>query len=78
MVFRSDLAHSPVVKRSIEIAGRETSVSLEDPFWQKLKDIAVSRGMTLSDLVADIDRARTRTNLSSQLRLFVLAEAASK
>jgi predicted DNA-binding ribbon-helix-helix protein len=78
MIFRSDLPHSSVIKHSIEIAGRETSISLEDPFWQQLKNIAVSRGMTVSDLVAKIDRERTRPNLSSQLRLFVLAEAGSK
>lgn len=75
MIYRSDLPHSPVIKRSIEIAGRETSISLEDPFWQQLKNIAVSRGMTVSELVAEIDHERTRPNLSSQLRLFVLAEA---
>lgn len=75
MIFRSDLPHSPVVKRSIEIAGRETSISLEDPFWHKLKSIAAHRGLTLSNLVTEIDRERTRPNLSSQLRLFVLAEA---
>ena len=46
---------SPVIKRSIVIAGHKTSVSLEDAFWKGLKDIAVSRHMTLSDLVASID-----------------------
>ena len=40
---------SPVVKRSIVIAGHKTSVSLEDAFWQELKDIATSRQMTLSE-----------------------------
>src|ERR1700722_2538672 len=46
---------SPVIKRSIVIAGHKTSVSLEDAFWKGLKDISVSRHMTLSDLVATID-----------------------
>jgi len=45
---------SPVVKRSIVIAGHKTSVSLEDAFWQCLKEIAGSRELTLSDLVADL------------------------
>ena len=44
---------SPVVKRSIVIAGHKTSVSLEDAFWKGLKEIADDRDMTLSDLVAD-------------------------
>ena len=63
---------SPVVKRSIVIAGHKTSVSLEDAFWQGLKEIAVGRDMTLSDLVAAIDHERRHGNLSSAIRLFVL------
>ena len=63
---------SPVVKRSIVIAGHKTSVSLEDAFWRALKEIAGSRGQTLSDLVAAIDSERQHGNLSSAIRLFVL------
>ena len=63
---------SPVVKRSIVIAGHKTSVSLEDAFWNSLKDIAAERGLTLSDLVASIDTGRHLGNLSSAIRLFVL------
>ena len=63
---------SPVVKRSIVIAGHKTSVSLEDAFWQGLKQIANERDMTLSDLVASIDTERHHGNLSSAIRLFVL------
>jgi predicted DNA-binding ribbon-helix-helix protein len=63
---------SPVVKRSIVIAGHKTSVSLEDAFWSGLKQIAVERNMTLSDLVSAIDANRQQGNLSSAIRLFVL------
>jgi predicted DNA-binding ribbon-helix-helix protein len=63
---------SPVVKRSIVIAGHKTSVSLEDAFWRGLKDIAGGRDVTLSDLVASIDTERRHGNLSSAIRLFVL------
>lgn len=63
---------SQVVKRSIVIAGHKTSVSLEDAFWTGLKDIAGSRQMTLSDIVASIDSSRRHGNLSSAIRLFVL------
>ena len=63
---------SPVVKRSIVIAGHKTSVSLEDAFWKGLKDIAIGRRITLSDLVASIDTERRHGNLSSAIRLFVL------
>jgi predicted DNA-binding ribbon-helix-helix protein len=63
---------SPVVKRSIVIAGHKTSVSLEDAFWKGLKEIANGRELTLSDLVASIDSDRRHGNLSSAIRLFVL------
>jgi predicted DNA-binding ribbon-helix-helix protein len=63
---------SPVVKRSIVIAGHKTSVSLEDEFWDALKEIAARRNVTLSDLVASIDASRSQGNLSSAIRLFVL------
>ena len=63
---------SPVVKRSIVLAGHKTSVSLEDAFWAGLKEIAGKRVMTLSDLVGTIDSQRQQGNLSSALRLFVL------
>jgi predicted DNA-binding ribbon-helix-helix protein len=63
---------SPVIKRSIVIAGHKTSVSLEDAFWKGLKDIAGTRDMTLSELVAAIDSERRHGNLSSAIRLFVL------
>jgi predicted DNA-binding ribbon-helix-helix protein len=64
---------STVIKRSIVVAGRKTSVSLEDPFWKALKEIASRRGVTVSDLVAGIDSDRHHSNLSSALRVFVLS-----
>ena len=63
---------SRISKRSIIIAGHKTSVSLEDEFWDSLKEIARERGMTLGALVAAIDANRQPTNLSSATRLFVL------
>jgi predicted DNA-binding ribbon-helix-helix protein len=61
-----------VWKRSIVIAGHNTSVSLEDEFWKSLKEIASECGMTLAGLVAAIDANRNHAHLSSALRLFVL------
>lgn len=63
---------SLVVKRSIVVRGHKTSVSLEDAFWQGLKEIALSRRTTLSNMVADIDACRQHGNLSSVIRLYVL------
>ncbi|ACI92404.1 conserved hypothetical protein [Afipia carboxidovorans OM5] len=63
---------SPVVKRSIVVAGHKTSVSLEEAFWNGMKEISSARGMTLSELVGEIDSQRKQGNLSSAIRLFVL------
>ena len=71
-----------IKKRSIKIAGHKTSVSLEEPFWDELKAIAESRGMSLTALIESIDRARTEAangaNLSSALRLEVLEHLRAK
>jgi predicted DNA-binding ribbon-helix-helix protein len=63
---------SSIVKRSIVISGHKTSVSLEDPFWKALREIATECDFTLSGLVARIDTGRQHANLSSAIRLFVL------
>ena len=63
---------SPVLKRSVVIAGHKTSVSVEDEFWDSLKEIAVERGMTLAAMIGAIDGDREHANLSSAIRLFVL------
>ncbi len=63
---------SPVVKRSIVVASHKTSVSLEEAFWNGMKEISSERNMTLSDLVGEIDGNRQQGNLSSAIRLFVL------
>ncbi|MGA7804618.1 ribbon-helix-helix domain-containing protein [Bradyrhizobium sp.] len=63
---------SPVVKRSIVVAGHKTSVSLEEAFWNGMKEISGLRNMTLSELVGGIDSSRQQGNLSSAIRLFVL------
>ena len=64
---------SSVTKRSVVIAGQKTSVSLEEEFWNSLKEIASERGMTPAALVAAIDGERQHANLSSAIRLFVLS-----
>ena len=60
------------MKRSVNIAGHSTSVSLEEPFWHELKRIAASRHISLAALIARIDEDRKTENLSSALRLAVL------
>ena len=63
---------SLILRRTINISGRSTSVSLEDAFWRGLKDIAKTHRKTPSDLIESIDAERQQGNLSSAIRLFVL------
>lgn len=65
-----------VQKRSVLIAGHKTSVSLEDAFWDVLRQAAARSGRTLGDLVEEIDAGRPDgANLSSAIRLFALDHA---
>jgi predicted DNA-binding ribbon-helix-helix protein len=64
-------------KRSVVIAGHATSVSLEEEFWEALKEIADQRGRSLGGLIADLDGGR-EGNLSSALRVFVLREVRAR
>ncbi|MGB9016386.1 MAG: ribbon-helix-helix domain-containing protein [Pseudolabrys sp.] len=65
------LKKSAVIKRSILINGRKTSVSLENEFWRGLHDVARSKNAPLAKLVDQIDRDRDNVNLSSAIRVFV-------
>ena len=69
---RSRKLRSAVLKRTIEISGRRTGVSLEDAFWDALQVIAVARGATRPALITQVSKKRRHVNLSSALRLFVL------
>ena len=63
-----------IKKRSVDIAGHRTSISLEEPFWEALTAISAERQISMSRLIAEIDKERAG-NLSSALRVFVLREA---
>ena len=58
-------------KRSVVIAGHKTSVSLEPEFWDALKEIASNRGISVNQIVRDVD-TNHEGNLSSAIRIFVL------
>ena len=70
----SGYLRSRVLKRSIVVGRHKTSVSLEDVFWNELRQIAQDLGVHLSELVARIDAERQHGNLSSAIRLFVFEE----
>lgn len=61
-----------VRKRSVMIAGHPTSVTLEEPFWEALKELAATEGIAVNLLIERVDATRTG-NLSSALRVHVLA-----
>jgi predicted DNA-binding ribbon-helix-helix protein len=63
---------SSIIKHSVVIGGHKTSVSLEQPFWNAVRELAGARAMTISDLLREIDLARRNANLSSAVRVFVL------
>lgn len=58
-------------KRSVSIAGHKTSLSLEEPFWRALKEIAVADGTSINAIIEKIDEERGG-NLSSAVRVYVL------
>ena len=60
-------------KRSLTIHGHRTSISLEEPFWVALNDIAKARQQSVASLVQMIDKERVG-GLSSAIRMFILAE----
>ena len=67
--------YHPPVKRSVEIAGHKTSISLEPLFWELLKAAATREGLPLNALVARIDAERitapTPPGLASAVRLWL-------
>jgi len=74
-----DEIYHPPVKRSIEIAGHKTSISLEPVFWDMLRQAAEARSVPLNALVAQIDAERimsdTPPGLASAIRVWLVAKA---
>jgi predicted DNA-binding ribbon-helix-helix protein len=64
--------NSAIIKRSVVIAGKKTSVSLEDTFWLGLKEIAVQKQMPLASILDTIANGRDTANLSSAVRQYVM------
>lgn len=64
---------SDIIKRSVVVFGHKTSISMEESFWQALKEIAAAKHMTVTSIVGDISaNQRTNSNLSSMIRQYVL------
>ncbi len=62
-------------KISVVIANRhQTSISLEDEFFEELERIAAAEGKSLNALITEIDRTRNQNNLSSAIRIYILKD----
>ncbi|MBO0335252.1 ribbon-helix-helix domain-containing protein [Sneathiella sp. CAU 1612] len=70
-------ASTEIIKHSVSIAGHRTSVSLERKFWDLFQENAKRKGLSLNELITEIDATR-QGNLSSAIRLFVLEELLEK
>jgi len=62
---------SKIVKRSITVGPRKTSISLEQEFWDGIKEIADQKKLKLSSLIEEIHNSKGAANLSSAVRVFV-------
>ena len=63
---------SSVVKHSMIVNGRDSSVSIEGAFWNALKEIAVAQNISANALVSKIDRKRDVAYLSSAIRVYIV------
>lgn len=70
--------YHPPVKRSVEIAGHKTSISLEPVFWDMLRARAAIEGVPLNALVARIDaerlEAETPPGLAGAIRIWLVSQ----
>lgn len=69
---RGGIMDSTIIKHSVRVRGRKTSITLEPAFWDVIREAAKAKGVTVAALVSQVDRERTGGNLSSALRVFAL------
>jgi len=67
-----------IKKRSVRIAGHDTSVTLEQPFWECLQEIAAQRSLSINALITEIDKTSESQNLSSAIRIHILQQYRNK
>lgn len=79
--MNSDLFHPPV-KRSVTIAGHQTSITLEPLFWDLLRKASIDRELPLNALIAQIDLARMDSEeppgLATAIRLWLANDLLGK
>ena len=76
----SSIPYHPPVKRSVQIEGHKTSISLEPLFWDMLRDAATREGVAINALVARIDEERIRAEhpcgLAGAIRIWLVSQSA--
>ena len=65
---REPKGKSLITKRVVFVGTRKTSVSVEAPFWEALKEIAAAQDLSRNKLVTRINQEREHANLSSAIR----------
>lgn len=69
--------HIQMKKRSVRVCGHDTSITLEEPFWEELQNIAQEKGQSLNRIISAIDEHRSG-NLSSAVRVYILRHLQEK
>ena len=59
-------------KHTVKVNGHNTSVFIENEFWDELKKICLIRNIRVDELISEIDKAKHSSNLSSAIRLYIL------
>jgi predicted DNA-binding ribbon-helix-helix protein len=68
------MSPTTIRRHSVTLQGHRTSISLENAFWDRLRSIALRRGISINLLITEIDKTRDG-NLSSALRVLALEDA---
>ncbi|MCF6198325.1 MAG: ribbon-helix-helix domain-containing protein [Hyphomicrobiaceae bacterium] len=63
---------SPIQKYSLTIKRHRTSISLEEPFYEALVEVAREKGKSLAELIGEIDQQKRQGGLSSAIRIYLL------
>lgn len=66
------MAVTKIRKHSVRPAGRRTSVSMEDEFWDEFRAICGRDGVSMDSVIARLGKGRSAVNMSSAVRLYVL------
>jgi predicted DNA-binding ribbon-helix-helix protein len=67
-----EASSSSLAIRNVVVAGHRTSVRLEPLMWDALREITQLRGMTLHQLITEIDQTRETSSLTAAIRVYIV------